>query len=367
MSMYSHKGFRGFTLFAFTISTTISIGLAFLPFISGEEIRSSWLKLILGSGPYFLYIYLLYRFTIAYNSYDFLGVLKINIWNVIYWLVSAYWVISILFAGGIIINGMSLIIDTFLLPETPQWGYLSVFMVVSAIAVYYGIEAIGRFVTITIFFDFLILFIIVFLGFSDFFRWVYIPPLVVVDPITMAKGAVSDMARYGGLLPLLGFLAFVKKSPGIYRAMNIGLLFVMVTYVTLSIVVIGTFGFEQSINLVSPFISLIQSFKGEAVMFERLDLFFLSFWLYGFFKIYTIHIWFLTYIFKRAVPSINQHVVNVASHAIVFVLVMLIPTYMDESWRIHNFNMILFSLVIPILLLLFLLLKKRNGERQYET
>ncbi|WP_096202019.1 GerAB/ArcD/ProY family transporter [Bacillus sp. FJAT-45350] len=363
----SNKGIRGFTIFAFTVSTTMSMGLGFLPFVSGEEVRSSWLKLPIAALPYFLLFILLSAFMKKYNSHDFFGILKSSVWRWVYWFISIYLVISLYYAGGVLVNGMGLIVETYLLPNTPMWLYIGTFMVVSAIGVYYGIETIGRFVVLTFVFEFLILTVIIFLGFSDFFRWIYIPPIVSVDLTVMLKGAVSDMARYGGILPLFGLVAYVKQRQGLLTSMSFGLTFVVITYVSLSIVTIGTFGFEETINLVSPFIALIQSFKSESAMFERLDLFFLSFWLYGFYKIYTIHVWFLTYIYHKTIPKLNRHLGNIGTHIIVFFLVMMLPTYVDRSVKIHNFNTIVFSLVVPISLLIFLLLKKKSGDKSYEA
>ena len=51
------RPFRSFDVFVFTINSSIGAGLALMPFVSGEEIRSAWLKIITAAFPFFVNLF----------------------------------------------------------------------------------------------------------------------------------------------------------------------------------------------------------------------------------------------------------------------------------------------------------------------
>ncbi|MDE5416096.1 endospore germination permease [Alkalihalobacterium chitinilyticum] len=358
--------FRSFDIFAFTVCSTFGVGLVFLPFVSGEEIRSAWLKLIVGVIPYFILVYFIHRFVQKYESQNLFSESKKQLPKLIFYGIVIYFILSTLYSGIVVIKGMDTIVQTYLLPETPRWIIVGSFLLVVGAAAYYGVAAITRFVVFFVLFDVIILLFLVTLLLGEHFRWIYIPPVIAVDPVTFSLSTLSDTIRYAGVFALLAFVSHVKKKEKVLHSMNYGLIFVMVTYVILSLVAVGTFGFEESLALVSPFISLVQTFGGEAGGLERIDLFFVSFWIIAFYKMVIIHVWFMVYVARIAWPKIQPEKWVITYILILFIGIMATADFTNEPWRPYHVNTLIYSFILPMVLLCYFLFRKKRGRASHE-
>lgn len=352
------RQFHAFDLTVFTFCSTIAMGVVFLPYVSEEEVRNAWLKLFVTSFPYFLMLFLLYLFCKRYPDYDFFGALKTNLWPILYWPIILYFIFSALLSSLTITKAMEIIVHTYLLPATPTWLVVAIFFISIALAVYYGIITITRFLVLFAIVEIITLTIIVFIGFSEHFEWVYIPPLWSTDLLTFLKSSISDAARYGGVTVLIAYVSYMKKGEAILRPMWIGLALVMIFYVTISIVVLGTFGFDYAIQLLSPILSLVQASSDHTGVLERLDLFFLTIWLLTFYKVLMILLWFAVYLAKRSLPKIHSSRWIIGFLILTYGIYLFTPNYIQLNPLFYDINNLIVSLMLPYTLLLFLLFKK---------
>jgi spore germination protein AB len=359
----NQRQFRTIDVFAFTFCSTITLGVAFLPFVANEEIRSAWLKLIVGVIPYFFLLWLIHRFTLKYSDHDFFGALKGQLWRGLYWVIMLYYLFSSLFAVSRGVNDLHVLMRTYLLNNSPKWLIVVSFLVVVGIAVYYGIQAITRFVVLFVTLEALMVLFVFFLGFGEAFNVVFLFPIWSTDLLTFLRSTLSDMARYAGVIALLGFIFYVKKSEKILKPMNLALALVMILYVAISIVVVGTFGFEQSVRLISPATALTQTITTQAGLAERVDLFFLGFWIVSFFKIAAIHLWFVIFLARKCWPKVHNSILIITCSSIIFLYNIFIPTSLMHGYRLHNTNAMVYSLLLPCCLLLYLLVNNRNHNK----
>ncbi|RXJ01943.1 hypothetical protein DS745_08910 [Anaerobacillus alkaliphilus] len=361
------RKFKGIDLFAVTCCSTITLGVTFLPYVGGDEVRSAWLKVLVAVIPYFVLFYLLKKFSSKYESYDFFYEMKVSTWNWVFHLIVLYFIVSTLFAIVYGLEALTLITKVYLLPNTDQWIVLLLFLLVAAVGLGYGITAISRFVVSLILVEFILLFSIVGLGFTEYFRWMYIAPVWTTDVITFLKSSISDMARYTGVIALLGYLPFLKKDAAVFRPMSYGLLLVVSIYVGICLVVVGTFGFEQSLTLLSPFTALVQSLSTRTGVIERVDLFFLGVWLIAYYKIMLVQSWFMVFLMQRIFPIRRNYIYILLSLVLLFVITMFMPNFVEQIWIPIHFNNIIYSFCVPALLLGFLLMKRKEGAQQSET
>ncbi len=355
------RKFKGIDLFAITCCSTIALGVTFLPYVGGDEVRSAWLKVMVAVLPYILLFYLLKIFSSQYESHDFFYELKKSIWSWLFKLVVVYFAVSTFFAIVYGLEALGLITKIYLLPNTEQWVVLLLFLIVSGVGLGYGITAISRFVVALIFVEFLLFFSIIGMGFSEYFRWIYIPPIWTTDLFTFLKSSMSDMARYTGVIVILGYLPFLKKSAAIFRPMLYGVLLVVIIYVAICIVVVGTFGFDQTITLVSPFTALVQSLSTRTGVVERLDLFFLGIWIIAYYKIMLIQAWFLLFLLQRLYPMKSSFRYLFLSLVALFGVTTWMPNFVEQIWLPIHFNNIIYSFFLPVCLLAFLLIKRKRG------
>ena len=351
-----------FDLFAITYSSTVALGVAFLPYVSGEETRSAWLKLIVAAIPYFFMIWLIHRFVKKYSNHDFFAVLKQEMGKGVFNLVILYLIASAILSCANITQELSFLVRTFMLKNTPITVIILPFLLIIGLALHYGILTISRFVTFFIVTELIL--ILSFLGysfFSGYFRWMFIPPVFTVDVATFLLSSTSDIARYAGVVSILAIIKYVKKGEPTLGAMNWGFFFVMLVYVLISLAVLGTFGYNEAIHLVSPILALVQSISPESGLLERLDLLFLGFWIISFIKVMCIILWFAIYLANILWPKVKQMYFIVAFSGLFYLYTIMIPFNLYGEWKIYNFNNILASFFVPTSLLLFLLLKKKRG------
>ncbi len=357
-----HRQFRSIDVVVFTFCSTITLGIVFLPYVSEEETRNVWLQLLVTAVPYFFLLWLIHLFSKKYEDYDFFGALKSSLWPVIFWIIMLYFLSSTLLGCITISKALTSVVHTFLLPSTPYWIVLVLFYLVVAVAVYYGIMAITRFVVLFAFLEIIILTIIVALGFSENFNWIFVPPFWNTDLLTFLEGSIGNSARYGGIIALLAFIMYVKKNEPLWAAMNIGLAFVMFFYIAMSIVVLGTFGFHTSVSILSPIIALVQTATTRTGMLERMDLFFIAFWLMAFYKMLMIHVWFSLALAQKCWSKVKAPLWIIIFIPLALIGFTVTPDYIRYNWEIHNINVIVYTLLLPIALLIYLILKKKEAK-----
>ncbi|TYS54407.1 GerAB/ArcD/ProY family transporter [Sutcliffiella horikoshii] len=355
--------FRGFDLFAFTFSSTITLGVAFLPYVADGEIRSAWLKLILTSIPYFFLIWLISKYFRLYDNNDFFKILRKNAGYLVYFIIMAYLILSSIFSTMKVTQDLTFLVRTFMLKTTPTFLIILPFILLISLAVHYGLLTIVRFVSFFVVAEILLLATFLSWGlFSEYFNWIFIPPVMNVELPVFLKSSMSDAARYGGIVTLLGFIQYVKRDEKTFRAMSAGLLCVMLIYVTLSLVVLGIFGYEEAIHLISPIITLVQSITPSTGLLERMDLLFLGFWVISFIKVSCILFWFSIYLLEQLFPKIKRSILIVCITPLFFIYANWVPFQFIEGWQVYNINVLVASLLLPCMLLLFVIAKHRHSR-----
>ncbi|WP_171051834.1 GerAB/ArcD/ProY family transporter [Alteribacter natronophilus] len=356
------KGFRSFDIFVFVYCSTVTLGVIFLPYVAEEEIRSAWLKLAVSALPYFLLLYLLHRFSRHYESRDLFKEVKVRMWTWLYGAILLYFFGSVIYSILNGLKGLTMITAVYLLPNTSEWILALTFLAAGGFAVWYGgIETITRFVVLLFFLELIVLFLLIALLFAGYFRWIYIPPVFGVGATDFFKSSISDAARYGGIIAVLGFLPFVRKDVSVGPPAIAAITFLMITYVLVAVITLGTFGFEQSLVQLSPITSLVQALTTRMGVFERLDLVFLGIWVVSFFKIYMIQLWFVFFISHKCTGSRKRWPLIASAAVIVFVLFLLTPPYIGQNLQAYNINVLIYSFVLPLFLLVFLFIRGKRA------
>lgn len=364
--MFAEREFKGVQLFAFTYCSTITVGVTFFPYLADTEVRSAWLKVLIGVIPYLVLLTFLKIFTIKYDSYDFFSETKQVFWTWVNKILLLYFIFSTFLALIYGLEALALITTVYLLPQTSRWLTILLLLTVSGIGVLYGIKAISRFVVSLVFLEIIAISIVILMGFNSYFRWLNIHPIWSTDIMTFMKSSISDTARYAGVIMIVSFLPHMKKGAKIYIPSLLALLFIVTTYVSICLIVLGTFGFEQALTLLSPVIALVQSASTRTGVFERLDLFFLATWIIAYFKMTIIHIWFLVDLMKRTFSQKIEKPYIVLTILVVFTVTTITPSFVEIRWNLINYNHIFYSSLLPIVILTILIFKKKKGVNESE-
>ncbi|MGJ9385584.1 GerAB/ArcD/ProY family transporter [Salipaludibacillus sp. CF4.18] len=361
----SDQKFGTSKLFVYTYCSTITLGVILLPYVGSEEIRSAWLKVILAVIPYLILLGLFHLTLKKQERGDLIEVFREKTLAIIHIPVILYLFISAVATCRWGIETLLIIVNSYLLTNTSAWIIVGYFLFIIFFSIIYGIEAIAKFLVTLFIMDIVIFITVIFLFFTEDFKWIYIPPVLSVDTMTFLKSSISDMSRYAGVVALLGFFPYMKNDVPFLKVSTISLLFVMITFSMVAIVVLGTFGFDQALTLLSPLTTLIQSVTEGTGIFERLDLIFLTIWLVSFYKISVIQIWFTSFLLKKLIPPLKKKDIMTKLLVVVslFFLVILTPGYVNLDLTLQNMNLILYSFLVPSILCIFLIASKR-GESQ---
>ncbi|WP_078595946.1 GerAB/ArcD/ProY family transporter [Evansella clarkii] len=350
-------------LITFTYSSTITLGLIFLPYISETEIRSAWLKVVLAVFPYFLLMYLINKVIKKHGEQDILGLFKQKSYKIFYYPVVLYLLFGTFYASLTGTKSLSIIVQTYLLQDTDQAVIIVAFLLVAFLGLLYGIRTITRMLVLSFLLEVAIVFSLSFIILSEDFRWINLAPVFSTDILTFGRSILSDMSRYGGVVTLLAFLPYVNKSVNIFKATSLGLLLVMYSYFVVCFTALGIFGFEQAMNFLSPATALIQATSARTGILERMDLFFLSIWIMSFYKIALIHFWFGTFLMNRIIKvKPKREWIHVCIFvALIAAISLSTPSLINFSWEPFNLNTLFYSLVVPMILVSYLLIRSKKG------
>ncbi|MBU9714867.1 GerAB/ArcD/ProY family transporter [Evansella tamaricis] len=358
-----YKRIGSVELFTFTYCSAVTLGFMFLPYISSEEIRSAWLKVIVAVLPYLLLIFMWKKVVDKHQNRDFFHLFKEMSPKWIFYSVIFYLFASSIYSLLFGTKSLIIIVQTYLMQDTEQWIIGSSFLLVLFLSALYGIHAISRMIVVIFFHEILLVIALISFLFSDEFRWINVPPYFGVDAITFLKSSLSEVTRYGGIIALFAFVPLVKNDVKVFKPITFSILSIMVTYVLICVATLGVFGYDQALTLLSPVTALMQTSTSPTGLFERLDLFFLTVWIISFFKIGLIFIWFTAFLLRLIFPVTPEkqgfHIAIVTS--IVLLLTLLTPSITNFDWRYYNMNMLVYALLIPMTILAYLLIRKKQG------
>lgn len=353
--------FSSTEIFAFTFCSTITLGVSMLPYSPmGYTIRDPWLSLILAACPYALFGLLLVIYARRYRQREFFDALKQHVYAPIYYIMMVYlWASSLYFSAILIIN-MFYMVQRHLLVNTVPWVTYIPFFLVIGMSLYFGIQSIVTFIRMFIVFELIVLFTVFLVSFLGEFDYVYLSPLFATDLQNVLKSAVADMPFYGGVVSLLALIHLADHKKKFGTAIQLAIIFVMIVYGLLCFTAIGNFGHEESAQLNTPIQELIQTFTTYG-QFQRLDLIFMLLWITSFFKMILIQFWFSLTIMKKVIPAFKPLYMIVFILVFMYAMLVIFPHLFDVSWSFFHINMVIFTLVIPVLLLTYLILRYRKG------
>ncbi|UJW57819.1 GerAB/ArcD/ProY family transporter [Bacillus sp. A116_S68] len=354
-------------LFIFTYSSTITLGLIFLPYVSHLEVRSAWLKVIVAGLPMIGVFFLIQVVINKHKNSDILDLFDHYTWKIIYYLVLIYIFFNAVMACCWGVKALNLIVRSFLLHNTSELVICLFFLIVVLVGLLYGIVPITRFLVLFFIFEIIIVVAVAILFFTEDFRFIYVKPVMSTDVLTFLESSLTDLTRFTGVMPLIGFITYIKQPQQMFKTVSGAIGLVMLTYSMISLLVLGVFGFDQALVLLSPLTSLIQSSTAWEGVFQRMDMVFITIWVLSFYKIALIHFWFVHYLFVKLIPVARKtEIVNkIMIVSGILALSFIVPGYIEFNSSLYFMNLNFYAIVTPSLMCIYLLMRRpitRQGE-----
>ncbi|MCR6110782.1 GerAB/ArcD/ProY family transporter [Bacillus sp. A301a_S52] len=354
-------------LFIFTYSSTITLGLIFLPYVSHLEVRSAWLKVIVAGLPMIGVFFLIQTVINKHKNADILGLFDHYTWKIIYYPVLGYIFLNAVMACCWGVKALVFIVRSFLLHNTSELVICIFFLLVVLVGLLYGIVPITRFLVLFFVFEIIIILAVVSLFFTEDFRFIYVRPVMSTDILAFLESSLTDLTRFTGVIPLIGFITYIKQPEKMFKTVSSAIGLVMFTYSTVSLLVLGVFGFDQALVLLSPLTSLIQASAAWEGVFQRMDMVFIAIWTLSFYKIALIHFWFVHYLLVKLIPVARKtEIVNkIAIVSGLLALSFIVPGYIEFDSSLYFMNLNFYAVITPSLICIYLLMRRpitRQGE-----
>lgn len=349
------------------IMTLIGVGIFFLPYdLANSAGTNAIVMLLIGGALSIIFmniiIYLNSRFpgkTLPDYCAEIIGVIPAKILTFIY----AVYIASFIAYEVRIFNE---VIKVFLLFKTPSEVIIISLILACTYAVRGGVECIGR--AMEFFFPLLVIPLIIML----------IPGIGSVDfsnllPVfhglsTKIFKALPNMAlSFAGYELLLFYVGFMKEPKKAHLSATIGMIFVTIIYLILTILCFGMFGTKLLQQMVWPVLGYVRAINLPGLFIERLDGVMLGIWV---FTVYTtmIALYFaLTYSLSKIFGTKEQKQYALPMVPIIY-FIALIPQNIGQlekmtTYLFQYFGSILIF-VVPILLLIISWIRKKGGTNK---
>lgn len=257
------------------VGAQIATGILSLPrVVAAEAGQHAWLSVLIGVLPALISILLIATLLNRFADPDFAHVSQRLFGKVMGNLLVLLGVCYLIFFEGIVARLFAEITSIYMLPLTPLWIIILVFILAMMYAIVQGGKVVGR-LNEFLFYLLLINILIVFvpLGQGSVLNLL---PLGEIDFPGVLQGGLNTAYAFAGTEILFVLYAMVPRREEVMKAALIGQGIVLIIYLLVTVVCLMVFGLDSIQNVFWPVLTLLKI--SDIAVLERLELLFLSLW-----------------------------------------------------------------------------------------
>lgn len=191
-------------------------------------------------------------------------------------------------------------------------------------------------------------------------------PLFQLDPMVLPKALMGGAFAFAGFQVVMIFSGFYQQPEKMKKANMISILAITISYWYLCAISLSVFGIDEVNNLMFPVLEVAKVVKMEDILFERIESAILSIWLVaGYTSVVNLFSALVQIIIEyfRLSERYRRWIAFLAVP--VFLYLALIPENTQEvgiyADRIGLYDAVI-SVIIPVVLLLVAVIRKKKGE-----
>ncbi len=191
-------------------------------------------------------------------------------------------------------------------------------------------------------------------------------PLFQLDPMVLPKALMGGAFAFAGFQVVMIFSGFYQQPEKMKKANMISILAITISYWYLCAISLSVFGIDEGNNLMFPVLEVAKVVKMEDILFERIESAILSIWLVaGYTSVVNLFSALVQIIIEyfRLSERYRRWIAFLAVP--VFLYLALIPENTQEvgiyADRIGLYDAVI-SVIIPVVLLLVAVIRKKKGE-----
>ena len=191
-------------------------------------------------------------------------------------------------------------------------------------------------------------------------------PLFQLDPMVLPKALMGGAFAFAGFQVVMIFSGFYQQPEKMKKANMISILAITISYWYLCAISLSVFGIDEVKNLMFPVLEVAKVVEMEDILFERIESAILSIWLVaGYTSVVNLFSALVQIIIEyfRLSERYRRWIAFLAVP--VFLYLALIPENTQEvgiyADRIGLYDAVI-SVIIPVVLLLVAVIRKKKGE-----
>jgi len=354
-------------LFASVVVTVVGVGIFSYPSELSNIIGSDgWIATILSGTISYLLLYLIYIVVKKNNYASFNDILRNNL-GVIFSKIFALIFVSLnIFFIAIGLRIFTEVIKMYLIQRTPT-EFILIAMIITATYLIRGdAETLIKFNEIAFWIMFIpVIFIIVFsLNNADFTN---IFPVLNNKPMAYVKAIETSVFSFAGYQIAYFIIPLTKDRSKINNTLFKSMIFITAFYAIITILCVAVFNVKETSKLLWPTITMIKSIDIPGSFIERWDGVVMALWVIFYFTTITNIYYFSADTVKNVFALEDVKISSIIIIPFIYIIA-LYPANLGEvyffSSKVIFLLQIINLIIIPLMLLLITVIKKRSGENE---
>ncbi len=273
----------------------------------------------------------------------------------LYFLLAGSWLIF----GCMIGKKYVLVFQMLSFPSTNPMLFKLAIDVLAFLLLIKGIQGISK--AATLFFWMTAWMILLLAWFIPSFRWERLTPFLLKGGHDQVKGSIEVYSAFLGYELTLFLFPHVKKNKKSIWAIDVGNLFLMLNYLSLSLICFGLFSLNQLKKLLYPVLDLLAYIQFPFI--ERLENLLYGFFLFLILITLVMYWWAAQLTVQRMMPKLNMKILLLILIFIAYGISFFAETLEQVNVWITNLGYAVTGIAfgLPTLLIMILLLQRKGG------
>ncbi len=290
--------------FFLIIQTQLGVGVLSLPYEMHKSVRGDgWISILLAGlllqGVLFMYFMLFKRF----KSKNILDISEHVLGRKIGKLISFFYMLYFISVGGLILVLYTRIIESWILPYTPNWVIGGLLVMAGIYLSVGGLKILARFYTLITPLVFLLVLLVSYtLKDANIYYLLPIGQAGIKDIVFGSKDAILSMLGFEIILLTFPMVSGTTRQK--FKAVSFANFFITILYTYLVIVTFIYFSPEEIKILPEPLLYILKSYTFKLI--ERTDLLFLSMWIFLVFTSFGSYLFLAADTSAKLLPKLDR-------------------------------------------------------------
>lgn len=352
-------------LFIICFVTSFGVSMASLPAAVAKSAHEDmWLSVLVGGVAFLFAVWVVTKLSSYFPQHSCIEYHRILLGPILGQGVNILLVILILLIPIVSVRSFVVAAKTYLFDITPPQVLSAAILILLWYAAQYGLQPIIRFQQLIFFSSHMVFFLIILMGLMAIQQRHYLP-FLADGVLPVLKGAIPSWYAYTGPEIVIGmFYPFITRQKETFKWAAASVAALIVVYTVTTVIVQGILGPEETAHLLSPTIIAFRKVVLPDTFIERVDGYFLIFWIPVFIVCMLNWVYLAAFGIERILRLENSRPAVALLMPLILYFVIVPPDYQTASAISEWTNKLLIAWgagILPLLLCIAWWKEKRRG------